>query len=277
MAATLRFPSPSLGPVRRKDSFASPVLHCLLPVTAGTRPSRFERRFGPLSSRKWETHLRTRCQKPTQGVQEPFPPSRLTHLVQDFYDRLNKKDIGKLDELMDSNCLFEDMAFPRPFQKEEAHLFLKQLSTAMGQNVKFCIDDVYEEGKTNAGVRWHLEWKKRAIPLTKGCSFFYCSENADRLLIKKACVFIEPSVKPGAVVLEILKNITSFFDKYPKLAIWFLEKPHALLTYMLKAYKIFLEPFILPLLVYYTHLWTYAARLLSLVLNLVQNVLKPLM
>ncbi|KAG0474906.1 hypothetical protein HPP92_014592 [Vanilla planifolia] len=178
MAATLRFPSQASAQYAEKTPS---LLSTPLPSSCHCRHKTFE--------------------KPTQDVQEPFPPSRLTHLVQDFYDRLNKKDIGKLDELMDSNCLFEDMAFPRPFQKEEAHLFLKQLSTAMGQNVKFCIDDVYEEGKTNAGKSLLAEWKKRAIPLTKGCNFFYCSENADRLLIKKACVFIEPSVKPGAVVL----------------------------------------------------------------------------
>ncbi|XP_020581237.1 uncharacterized protein LOC110025231 [Phalaenopsis equestris] len=219
--------------------------------------------------------LTLKCLRTTEGMAEIFPSSSLIILVQDFYEHLNKKDMKKLNELLDNSCMFEDLAFPSPFKDKPAvYHFLEELSRAMGQNVRFKIDDVYEAGKQNAGARWHLEWNDRIIPFTKGCSFFYCSENTRGLLIKKACVFVESPVKPGAIVLNLLGFVTSFFDKFPKLAVWFLEKPHVLFQFLMKAYKIFLEPLMLPILIYYTQLWRYGTRFLSLVINLIQNIWK---
>lgn len=57
----------------------------------------------------------------------------------------------------------------------------------------------------------------------------------------------------------------------------FLEKPHAMIHFLIKAYKILIEPFILPLLVYYTHLWTYGALIISCLLNILQKLLKIFM
>ncbi|PKA60427.1 hypothetical protein AXF42_Ash008487 [Apostasia shenzhenica] len=93
---------------------------------------------------------------------EPFPSAKLIKLIRDFYEILNKKETKRLSELIDSHCIFEDLAFASPFKG-----------------------------------------KDRAIPFTKGCSFFYCARsNGNKLLIKKACVFIESPLKPGAVVLD---------------------------------------------------------------------------
>ncbi|KAK8944853.1 hypothetical protein KSP39_PZI007662 [Platanthera zijinensis] len=280
MATQLQSLCPVLRPSSKTQFFAcSRVLlwPCISPVKLPPKIGQAQAVALRLKKIRY-VDLAPKCRATTPGMGEPFPSSPLTDLVKSFYEHLNKKDMKKLKEQFDSSCVFEDLAYPSSFKGEQqVHCFLAELSTAMGQNVRFRIDDVYEEGKQNAGARWHLEWDERAIPFTKGCSFFYCSQNATSLLIKKACVFVESPLKPGAVVLDLLRLITSFFDKFPKLAVWFLEKPTALFQFFMKAYKIFIEPMMMPLLLYYTHAWTYAATLLSYALSVAQKALKLLM
>ncbi|KAL0913223.1 hypothetical protein M5K25_016667 [Dendrobium thyrsiflorum] len=277
MAAILQLPSPTLKS-SAKTHFSTCSSVYFRSCISATKFPRQRCESMALNLKKMQIDLALRCLRTSDNMAEIFPSSPLINLVKNFYEHLNNKDMKKLNELLDSSCIFEDLAFPSPFKEKQAvYHFLEELATAMGQNVRFRIDDVYEEGKQNAGARWHLEWNERIIPFTKGCSFFYCSEKSSSLLIKKACVFVESPVKPGAIVLDLLRFVTLFFDKFPKLAVWFLEKPHVLFQFVMKAYKIFLEPLLLPILVYYTHLWKYAARLLSYAINLLQNVLKLFM
>ncbi|KAK3145394.1 hypothetical protein QOZ80_3AG0207270 [Eleusine coracana subsp. coracana] len=64
---------------------------------------------------------------------------------------------------------------------------------------------------------------------------------------------------------------------FPKTAGGFLKDPEAVLQPFVKLYKFYVEPFILPLLAYYTHFWTYLAKGLTMVLHLLYNVFKRLM
>lgn len=95
---------------------------------------------------------------------------------------------------------------------QEFMQFLEQLTACMGQNVKFTIGPVCEGDELAAGVKWHLgitlllfhlvvvcqnnnssltkifcdmlEWKKKQIPFTRGCSFFECSKQGERIIIE---------------------------------------------------------------------------------------------
>ncbi|BBH03390.1 Nuclear transport factor 2 family protein, partial [Prunus dulcis] len=86
---------------------------------------------------------------------------------------------------------------------------LKQLG--MGQNVKFCIQHVCEGDELIGAANWHMEWKDKQIPYTRGCSFFEFSQKGEKIILKKAQIVIESPIKPGTVVLH---DITSRYVSY---------------------------------------------------------------
>lgn len=94
--------------------------------------------------------------------------------------------------------------------------FFSQLIASMGPNIEFKIGLVSEGDDFTTGVNWHLEWNKKQIPFTKGCSFYECSTEGMKLVIKRARVITESPMKPGRSVLVLLKFLTSLFDTFPK-------------------------------------------------------------
>ncbi|KAJ4712023.1 Nuclear transport factor 2 (NTF2) family protein [Melia azedarach] len=163
------------------------------------------------------------------GDFEPSPISA-SDTIREFYACINKKNLNQLNTYFSDDCWFEDCSFPKPFQgRKEVMNFFEKLVTSMGQNVKFSVEHVCEGDEFTAGVNWHLEWKNTQVPFTRGCSFYECSIEGERLLIKKARVVIESPIKPGGIVLTLFKNVTSLFDDFPKAAEWFLSSPHKIL------------------------------------------------
>ncbi|TKY70967.1 hypothetical protein E2542_SST07262 [Spatholobus suberectus] len=136
--------------------------------------------------------------------------------VKQYYACINNKELGKLDECISEEACFDDYTFTKPFHgKEEIMDFLKQLTHCMGRNVKFKVRQIYEGDDLTAVANWHLEWKKKQIPFTRGCTFFKLSKEGENMIIWKAEVLIESPIKPGSVVLTLLKNVTSIFDDFP--------------------------------------------------------------
>lgn len=243
--------------------------------------SHHQQRAATIQSQRRKVSSRPRCFGTSNESVEPHSDSHLvphshplSDLARDFYSAINNKDTSKLDSFVADNCVFEDLAFPKPFEGKEVHRFLKQLTEAMGKHMCFAIEGVYEGGEKYVGVLWHLEWNSDPIPFSKGCSFFECSRKGQKLHIKRARVFVESPLKPGEIVLEVLKVISLLLDKFPKLADNILHRPNLMVQLIMRAYKMFVEPFILPFLFYYTHLWTFAARVISYLLIIVQNLLK---
>ncbi|KMZ57706.1 hypothetical protein ZOSMA_82G00180 [Zostera marina] len=182
-----------------------------------------------------------------------------TDIAKHFYRSINGKDLYQLEGCFADDCVFEDLAFPFPFQGVQAiENFLKDLVTAMGDNVRFVLQNIEGDltgNSSTAAVIWHMEWKGKMIPFTRGFSFFECQTNGEQLVIKKARIVVESPIKPGKFVLELLKIVTSIFDKFPDLTEKFLQKPYAVIQYMNKIYKATMEPFIVPILIYYSHIW----------------------
>ncbi|XP_057449998.1 uncharacterized protein LOC130741196 isoform X2 [Lotus japonicus] len=194
-----------------------------------------------------------------KSEQNSFSPAEI---VDHFYTCINDKELRKLDECISQDACFDDYTFIKPFQgKKEVMHFLQQLTDSMGQNVKFRTRKILEGDDLTVAANWHLEWKKEQIPLTRGCSFFKLSKEGEIMIIR-AEVLIESPVKPGSIVLTVLKTVTSLFDAFPNAAEWFLRKPHAILTWILKIYSIFIEPMVKPLLDGYIKLWGFTVRLL---------------
>ncbi|KAJ6388618.1 hypothetical protein OIU77_027056 [Salix suchowensis] len=184
-----------------------------------------------------------------------------SNMIKQFYACINDKKLKELDGYVSEDCHFEDCSFLQPMQgKKEVMHFFRQLTAGMGQNVKFVIEHVCEDDEMTAGVNWHLEWKTIQIPFTRGCSFYECSHKDDRLIIKKALVVIESPIKPGGIVLTLLKNVTAIFDDFPKAAEWLLKSPHVIMQVCSKIYSRLLAPFVNPLLAGYIRAWNLAAR-----------------
>ncbi|KAJ6415142.1 hypothetical protein OIU84_004021 [Salix udensis] len=172
-----------------------------------------------------------------------------SNMIKQFYACINDKKLKELDGYVSEDCHFEDCSFLQPMQgKKGLFLFFQ-------------------------GVNWHLEWKTIQIPFTRGCSFYECSHKDDRLIIKKALVVIESPIKPGGIVLTLLKNVTAIFDDFPKAAEWLLKSPHVIMQLCSKIYSRLLAPFVNPLLAGYIRAWKLAARLFAFALNIVLHFL----
>ncbi|KAK2664133.1 hypothetical protein Ddye_002707 [Dipteronia dyeriana] len=202
-------------------------------------------------------------------------PFSASDLIRQFYACINEKNLKKLDNYISDDCYIEDCSFPNPLQgKKEVMWFFKQLTISMGQNVKFSIEHVCEGGEFTAGVNWHLEWKQTQIPFTRGCSFYECSIEREALKIKKALVVIESPIKPGDIVLTLLKNLVSLFDDFPKATEWFLKSPNVILQCCLNIYMKLLAHFISPLLAGYIRIANFMACILGVALNVLYQILK---
>ncbi|KAK8500499.1 hypothetical protein V6N13_046897 [Hibiscus sabdariffa] len=190
-------------------------------------------------------------------------------MIKLFYECINEKNLKKLGGFISGDCYIEDCSFFNPFNgKKEVMHFFDMLMGSMGQNVKFIIEHVCEGDGLTVGVIWHLEWKQTQVPFTRGCSFYECSEEGEILVIKKARVIIESPLKPGGVVLVLLKNVTMMFDEFPRAAEWFLKSPHVIIQSLMKIYDIFLAPFVNPLVASYVRIWEFMARLFALAIRM---------
>ncbi|KAG9156814.1 hypothetical protein Leryth_019509 [Lithospermum erythrorhizon] len=56
-----------------------------------------------------------------------------------------------------------DLIFPQPFVGRKFTIYT---------DLQFAIDDISEEDTLAVGVSWHLEWKGKTFPFSKGCSFY---------------------------------------------------------------------------------------------------------
>uniref|UniRef100_M1AWW1 SnoaL-like domain-containing protein n=1 Tax=Solanum tuberosum TaxID=4113 RepID=M1AWW1_SOLTU len=122
--------------------------------------------------------------------------------IKKFYSSINNKDMNQLALLLAENCFYDDFSYSQPFQRrEEALKFLEQLATCMGKNTEYCIEHIYEGVDLTIVVNWHLEWNKKQVPFTRGCSCYELSRDGEELVIRKAQVIVESPIKPGSIAL----------------------------------------------------------------------------
>nr|AAX23922.1 hypothetical protein At5g41470 [Arabidopsis thaliana]AAZ52769.1 hypothetical protein At5g41470 [Arabidopsis thaliana] len=190
-----------------------------------------------------------------------------------FYSSINEKNQDQLSSCISSDCFIDDFSFPKPFRgKQEAMEFFEELVKSMGQNVKFCVENVCEGDGHSAAVNWHLEWKGRKIPFTRGCSFYEFIDEGGRLVIRNARILIESPIKPGGITLSLLKNITFLFDEFPKGAELFLEKPYAIIQAAIRIYGLFLAPLINHVMASYLKLLSNMAEFFLLVVKIIIKI-----
>ncbi|KAF6159688.1 hypothetical protein GIB67_029946 [Kingdonia uniflora] len=140
-------------------------------------------------------------------------------VVKRFYGGINSRDISLVEDLIAENCVYEDLVFPRPFVGRKAILdFFNKFVDAISGDLQFVIDDISDEDSFAVGVTWHLEWKGRPFPFSKGCSFYRLELVNGRKQIIYARDSVEPSIKPGETALVAIRGVTWLLQKFPQLA-----------------------------------------------------------
>ncbi|XP_073280859.1 uncharacterized protein [Primulina huaijiensis] len=140
-------------------------------------------------------------------------------VVRKFYEGINCRDLAQVEDLIAQNCVYEDLIFPKPFVGRKAILeFFNNFVNSISSDLQFAIDDISEEDAAAVGVTWHLEWKGKTFPFSKGCSFYRLDViNGQRqILYGRDCV--EPAIKPGETALVAIRGVTWLLQKFPTLA-----------------------------------------------------------
>ncbi|PHT57688.1 hypothetical protein CQW23_00051 [Capsicum baccatum] len=136
-----------------------------------------------------------------------------------FYSSINNKDMNQLALLISENCFYEDFSYTEPFRgRQEILKFLGQLTTCMGKNTEYSIEHIYEGVDLTVMVNWHLEWNKKQVPFTRGCSCYELSRDGEELVIRKAQVIVESPIKPGSLAMEAFQKVISVCDAFPAAA-----------------------------------------------------------
>lgn len=139
-------------------------------------------------------------------------------VVRNFYGGINAHDVDSVQDLIADNCVYEDLVFPRPFVgRKEILEFFKKFTNSTTTDLQFVIDDLSTEDSSSVGVIWHLEWKGKPFPFSKGCSFYRLEVIDGKRQITYGRDSVEPAIKPGDATLAAIRSVTWLLQRFPQL------------------------------------------------------------
>ncbi|KAK7406019.1 hypothetical protein VNO78_07633 [Psophocarpus tetragonolobus] len=142
-------------------------------------------------------------------------------VVRNFYGGINAHDVDSVEYLIAENCVYEDLVFPQPFLgRKEILEFFKKFTNSTSKDLQFVIDDLSTEDSSSVGVIWHLEWKGKPFPFSKGCSFYRLEVINGKRQITYGRDCVEPAIKPGDATLAAIRSVTWLLKQFPQLANW---------------------------------------------------------
>lgn len=146
-------------------------------------------------------------------------PRSASEVVMEFYSRINSREPELVGELIAENCVYDDLVFPQPFVGRKAIIeFFKKFTDATSTDLQFVIDDITSQDSSAVGVTWHLDWRGKPFPFSRGCSFYRCEIFNGKQQIIYGRDSVEPATKPGDMALVAIKAVTSLLDRFPQLA-----------------------------------------------------------
>lgn len=123
-------------------------------------------------------------------------------MVQEFYSAINRREIAAIGDLFADDCIYEDLVFPKPFAGRGAILeFFQKFVDSVGPELEFRVDDITSGDPNAVWVIWHLEWRGKHLPFSKGCSFYRCKVLSGNRQIVYGRDAVEPATKPGGFTL----------------------------------------------------------------------------
>ncbi|KAL5845802.1 hypothetical protein ACOSQ3_009326 [Xanthoceras sorbifolium] len=221
MSSTISLPSSS--------SSAAPRLRLSgtsLPCLNTHHHRHYHHRFNKNPTRKTQLRVSSSDNLTAVEVAPPSPSTSLvaivasaTNVVRSFYEGINGRDLASVEELIAEKCVYEDLIFPRPFVGRQAILeFFKKFIDSISADLQFVIDDISSEDSSAVGVTWHLEWKGRPFPFSKGCSFYRLEVVNGKRQIIYGRDSVEPAIKPGETALVAIGAVTWLLQQFPQLA-----------------------------------------------------------
>uniref|UniRef100_A0A0E0LZ16 SnoaL-like domain-containing protein n=1 Tax=Oryza punctata TaxID=4537 RepID=A0A0E0LZ16_ORYPU len=160
--------------------------------------------------------------EPARAGTEAAAKATAADVVRGFYDGVNRRDLAAVEPLIAEGCVYEDLVFPNPFVgRGEILEFFAGFMGSISSDLRFVIDDISAGDDSRAvGVTWHLEWKGRPFPFSRGCSFYrlQLDEKQQQLQIVYGRDCVEPAAKPGEAALLIIRAVTWIFERFPRLA-----------------------------------------------------------
>ncbi|KAF0909854.1 hypothetical protein E2562_000167 [Oryza meyeriana var. granulata] len=157
----------------------------------------------------------------SRGAEAAVAPRTATDVVRGFYDGVNRRDLAAVEPLIAEGCVYEDLVFPQPFVgRDEILNFFAGFMGSISPDLRFVIDDISGEDSRAVGVTWHLEWKGKPFPFSRGCSFYrlQVEEQQKQLQIVYGRDCVEPAAKPGELALIIIRAVTWILERFPRLA-----------------------------------------------------------
>ncbi|KAK1386807.1 Polyketide cyclase SnoaL-like domain [Heracleum sosnowskyi] len=140
-------------------------------------------------------------------------------VVRKFYAGINGRDLASVEALIADDCVYEDLIFPQPFVGRKAILeFFEKFNDSINEDLQFVIDDISTEDSIAVGVTWHLEWKGKPFPFSKGCSFYKVEVVNGQRKIIYGRDSVEPAIKPGETALVAIRGVTWLLQQFPQLA-----------------------------------------------------------
>ncbi|CAM6075963.1 unnamed protein product [Sphagnum tenellum] len=147
------------------------------------------------------------------------PEKGAAEIVQEFYAAINRREIDTIGELFAEDSVYEDLVFPKPFSGRQAILeFFQKFMDSVGPELEFRIDDISSGDPSATGVVWHLEWRGKQFPFSKGCSFYRCDIIEGQRQIIYGRDAVEPATKPGDFTLIAIKGVAALLRQFPSLA-----------------------------------------------------------
>lgn len=142
-----------------------------------------------------------------------------SNVVRKFYGGINGRDLSSVEALIADDCVYEDLIFPQPFVGRKAILeFFGKFCDSISEDLQFVIDDISTEDSIAVGVTWHLEWKGKPFPFSKGCSFYKLEVVNGQRKIIYGRDSVEPAIKPGETALVAIRGVTWLLQRFPQLA-----------------------------------------------------------
>ncbi|KAL5559854.1 hypothetical protein UlMin_036065 [Ulmus minor] len=156
---------------------------------------------------------------PTAPVASPATEvESAADVVRKFYDGINGRDLASVKDLIADNCVYEDLIFPRPFVGRKDILeFFESFIDTVGKDLQFAIEKISNEDSSAVGVTWHLEWKGKTFPFSRGCSFYQLEVINGKNQIRYGRDSVEPAIKPGKNALVIIRGVTWLLQQFPQL------------------------------------------------------------
>ncbi|WVZ71832.1 hypothetical protein U9M48_020367 [Paspalum notatum var. saurae] len=154
-----------------------------------------------------------------EGAKTTTTAAAAADVVREFYAGVNRRDLAAVEPLIAEGCVYEDLVFPRPFVGRAQILgFFGEFMGTISPDLQFVIDDISAADPAAVGVTWHLEWRGRPFPFSRGCSFYRLLDSERQLQIVYGRDCVEPAAKPGDLALVIIRGVTWILERFPSLA-----------------------------------------------------------